>query len=122
MKKSSRIIALAATLASQALWVAGPALTLAAPTAPRPQPIEQRQLLLEYERQQELYALSLRFTQLAARQNVNLKDAKKLVRAAGNKRIDTYDENQKINLSVQKDEQAAIRDEAMGVINRLGVL
>ena len=214
MKKSVRIIALAATLASQALWVAGPGLTWAAPSV---QPIDQRvreserkqqmirtqtqrigedlgaiinefennglgegedvkvlraiksvlgklsdkemariiellgaargddaaksksrvaeafggqktvvvelrQLLLEYERQQELYALSLRFAQLAARQNGNLKDAKRLVRTSQGRNLDRFDENQKISLSVQKDEQTAIRDESLGVINKLGVL
>jgi hypothetical protein len=217
MKRSVRIIAIAATLASQALWVAGPGAIFAAPTPAKPQPINQRvreserrqqmirtqtqrigeelgaiiaefdnnglgqgedvkvlraiknvlgklsdkemariiellgaargddastsrskvaqafggqktvvvelrQLLLEYERQQELYALSMRFAQLANRQNGNLKDAKRLVRSSGNKRVDSFDENQKISLTVQKDEQLAIRDEAMGVINRLGVL
>jgi hypothetical protein len=84
--------------------------------------VELRQLLLEYQRQQELYELSLRFAQLAARQNGNLKEAKRLVRLSMGKNLDRFDEAQKISLSVQKDEQTAIRDEAMGVINKLGAL
>jgi len=52
MKKSARIIALAAAFASQALWVAGPAVTLAAPTPAKPQPIEQR--VRESERKQQM--------------------------------------------------------------------
>jgi hypothetical protein len=84
--------------------------------------VELRQLLLEYERQQELYELSLRFSQLANRQNGNLKEAKRLVRSAMSKTPDRFDENQKISLTVQKDEEAAIRDEAMGILNTLGAL
>jgi hypothetical protein len=84
--------------------------------------VQLRQLLLEYQRQQELYELSLRFAQLANRQNGNLKEAKRLVRSSQGKSLDRFDENQKISLSVQKDEQTAIRDEAMGVINRLAGL
>src|SRR6185503_18211853 len=42
--------------------------------------VQLRQLLLEYQRQQEMYELSLRFAQLANRQNQNLKEAKRLVR------------------------------------------
>src|SRR5258706_4685934 len=88
----------------------------------KPIVVELRQLLLEYERQQELYEFSLRFAQLANRQNGNLKEAKRLVRSAQGRGLDRFDENQKISLSVQKDEQTAIRDEAMGVINKLGNL
>jgi len=84
--------------------------------------VELRQLLLEYDRQQELYELSLRFAQLASRQNGNVKEAKRLVRLSQGRSLDRFDENQKISLSVQKDEQTAIRDEALGVINKLGAL
>jgi hypothetical protein len=84
--------------------------------------VELRQLLLEYERQQELYELSLRFAQLANRQNLNLKEAKRLVRQAANKTADRFDENQKISLTVQKDEETAIRDEALGILGKLGTL
>jgi PAX-interacting protein 1 len=84
--------------------------------------VELRQLLLEYERQQELYELSLRFAQLANRQNGNLKEAKRLVRSAMNKTADRFDDNQKISLTVQKDEETAIRDEAVGILNKLGAL
>ena len=84
--------------------------------------VELRQLLLEYDRQQQLYDLSLRFAQLAGRQNGNLKEAKRLVRSASGRSLDRFDEGQKISLSVQKDEQTAIRDEAVGVLNKLADL
>jgi hypothetical protein len=84
--------------------------------------VELRQLLLEYDRQQQLYELSLRFAQLAGRQNGNLKEAKRLVRSANGRSLDRFDEGQKISLSVQKDEQTAIRDESLAVINKLAAL
>ncbi|HSI36819.1 MAG TPA: hypothetical protein VK986_24750, partial [Tepidisphaeraceae bacterium] len=83
--------------------------------------VQLRQLLLEYERQQQLYELSLRFSQLANRQNQNLKDAKRLVRSlkSSSATLDRFDENQKVSLSVQKDEQAAILGETDPLVNRL---
>src|SRR3712207_8386261 len=59
-----------------------------------------------------------RFAQLAGRQNGNLKEAKRLVRSSAGRSLDRFDEGQKISLSVQKDEQTAIRDESLAVIDR----
>src|SRR5688572_19500039 len=84
--------------------------------------VQLRQLLLEYQRQQEMYELSLRFAQLANRQNMNLKEAKRLVRQSQGRSLDRFDENQKVNLGVQKDEQTAIRDEALPVVAKLAAL
>ena len=42
-----------------------------------------RQLLIEYQRQQELYQLAARFADLADRQHVNLKSAVNLVKSTG---------------------------------------
>ena len=43
-------------------------------------------------------------------------------RTSEGRALDRFDENQKISLSVQKDEQTAIRDEALGLLRKLETL
>lgn len=79
-----------------------------------------RTLLREYERQQELYALSLRFTELAQRQNINLKETKSLVRSTQNRQ--QLDDLQKSNKTLQVSEEESIRDETHGMLAKLTAL
>lgn len=82
--------------------------------------VKMKQLLLEYQRQQQLYELSLRFTELAQRQNANLKDARNLVRSPGALlAADRYSDLQKSSLKIQAGEQDAIRDETKLLTDKL---
>jgi predicted nucleic acid-binding Zn-ribbon protein len=81
-----------------------------------------QKLLAEYERQQELIALSLRLGQLAERQNANLKLAKAFYKAAPQLRPEQYNETQRTLLQVQTAEQNAIRDEVQSQLDALGTL
>ena len=79
-----------------------------------------KQLLREYQRQQELYTLSLRFTELAQRQNGNLKEAKALVRSVQNRQ--QLDDLQKSNKTLQVSEEESIRDETHVLLAKLASL
>jgi hypothetical protein len=70
-----------------------------------------RQLLIEYQRQQQLFELSSRFSQLAERQHVNLKTAVHLAQETTGKPADQFSLEQKDSLQVQQAEQTAIKDE-----------
>ena len=76
-----------------------------------------RQLLLEYQRQQQLYELSLRLTQLAQRQDTNLKSTVALTRL--NADLTRLTEEQHAGLKLQTVEQQAIRDEVNPVLRKL---
>src|SRR4029450_1960112 len=57
--------------------------------------VQLRQLLLEYQRQQQLHDLSLQLARLAERQNVNLGSTVDLAKLAGNRTATQYDDTQK---------------------------
>jgi len=78
--------------------------------------IQLQQLLLEYQRQQELTALSLRFAALAEDQNKNMKATRALARVA---KPGAFDESQNVLLTLQQSEQVAIRDQVAGQLKRL---
>ena len=85
--------------------------------------VQMRQLLAEYQKQQELIDLSLRFSQLADRQNANLKAAKRLFWhtrdvGGGAKLGDIH----KSLLQLQTSEQDALRDEGRLQLDRLAKL
>jgi hypothetical protein len=79
--------------------------------------VKMRQLLLEYKRQQEMYELSLRFTELAQRQNLNMKEAKNLVRSIQGRA--QLDEIQRSSKTLQSGEQESIRDETHNLLAKL---
>jgi len=81
--------------------------------------VKMRELLLTYQRQQELYDLSVRLVQLAERQNTNLKGLVSLVRSAGKKSAAQYDDVEKSALNLQGSEQEAIRDEVGLLLSKL---
>ncbi len=70
-----------------------------------------RQLLIEYQRQQELFELSTRFKELAERQHVNMKSAVSLARDAGTKPLEQWLVDQKSSLQVQLSEQSSLNTE-----------
>jgi len=84
--------------------------------------VQMRQLLLEYQRQQALYDLSLRLAALAERQNGNLKVAVELAKATNGKTGSAFDENQRASLQVQQAEQQALKEEVNPLLEKLQVI
>lgn len=80
--------------------------------------IQLQQMLLEFQRQQELTALSLRFARLAEDQHKNMKAARALAK------VDkaAYTEQQAAMLSLQQSEQAAIHDQVVAQLKKLADL
>ena len=78
-----------------------------------------RQLLLEYERQQAFYEISLRFKELSARQAANLRLSLGLNRIIAGNSLEKFDEAQKMNLLVQQKDQESVRDETGMILARL---
>ena len=78
-----------------------------------------RQLLLEYERQQALYEVSLRLKELSVRQAANLRLGLGLDRIVAGKSLESFDEPQKLNLLVQQKDEESIRDETAMILARL---
>ena len=78
-----------------------------------------RQLLLEYERQQALYEVSLRLKELSVRQAANLRLGLGLDRIVAGKSLESFEEPQKLNLLVQQKDQESIRDETAMILARL---
>jgi len=81
--------------------------------------VQLRQLLLEYQRQQALYELSLRLAALAERQNGNLKVTVDLAKITQGRTGSQFDDNQRTSLQVQQAEQQALRDEANPLLSKL---
>ena len=81
--------------------------------------IQMQQIVLEYQRQQELTDLSLRFARLANDQNRNMKAARELAKSTKGR---AYSDEQTSILRVQKAEQAAIRDQVAGLLTKLETL
>lgn len=78
-----------------------------------------RQILLEYQRQQELAGVAARLEELAARQQSALRETVGLATSAAGRKKEWLTENQRIALQLQVSEQQSIRDEALSVLQRL---
>ena len=79
-----------------------------------------KQLVLEYQRQQELYELSLRFKELARRQSENMWLGVSLAKSAENKTsYKSLDESQRISLQLQQSQQAPLREETILTVTKL---
>lgn len=78
-----------------------------------------RQILLEYQRQQELAGVAARLEELAARQQAALRETRSLAEAAAGRRREWLSENQRISLQLQVSEQHALKDEVAAVLQRL---
>jgi hypothetical protein len=81
--------------------------------------LQLRQLVLEYQRRQQLLELSLRFNSLAERQNENLRTVRRLVTLQANGRANPWDETHRIQLGLQQAEQSAIHDETAALLTKL---
>jgi len=81
--------------------------------------VKLRQILLEYQRQQELAGVAARLEELAARQHVAMRDTLNLAQAGASRKREWLSENQRISLQLQVSEQASLRDEVMAVMDRL---
>ena len=81
--------------------------------------VKLKQLMDEYKRQQALFDLSMRFAQLAERQNLNMKEAIWLESLVRGKTVDRYEEAQQIPWRQQVINQEAIRDEVKLALARL---
>src|SRR2546428_8792279 len=74
--------------------------------------VQLQQLVLEYQRQQALYEMSLRLKELANRQTANMWLGVSLAKSTdGKSGFHTFDENQKISLRYQQSEQNPLKDE-----------
>lgn len=82
--------------------------------------VKMRQVLLEYKRQQDLYEMSLRLTDLAQRQNVNLKEAKQMMRSLGGTiSPDALNDLQKSSVERQAGEESALASETKMLTDKL---
>lgn len=82
--------------------------------------VQLQQLVLEYQRQQALYEISLRLKELATRQTANMWQGVALAKATEHKgTVAAFDENQRISLRYQQSEQTPLRDEAAVILGRL---
>lgn len=78
-----------------------------------------RQILLEYQRQQELSVLAARLDELAGRVHTSMRETFSLANGASGRRRDWMTENQRISLQLQVSEQQSLRDELVSVVSRL---
>jgi hypothetical protein len=82
--------------------------------------VQLQQLVLEYQRQQALYEISLRLKELAARQSANMWLGVGLAKSTESKSgFTSFDENQKISLRYQQSEQTPLKDEVAVILKRL---
>lgn len=77
------------------------------------------QLMIEYRRQEAMYDLSVRFSELADRQNANLKETVAIAREAGGKPLADLKESVRLSLQIQAIEQESLHDEAILVLDEL---
>jgi hypothetical protein len=75
-----------------------------------------KQLLLEYERQQALYELSIRFREMAARQGKNMRAGVWMLRNGAPQQLN---EDQKVAVQVQELDQVHLKDETAILVGRL---
>ncbi len=78
-----------------------------------------RQILLEYQRQQELAGVAARLEELAGRQHIAMRETFQLAASAGGRKRDWLTENQRISLQLQVSEQQSLADEVGSVLERL---
>jgi hypothetical protein len=78
-----------------------------------------RQVLLEYQRQQELAGIAGRLEELALRQHTAMKDTLGLAGGAAGRKREWLSENHRITLQLQVSEQQSLRDEVASVLQRL---
>ena len=78
-----------------------------------------KQLLLEYQRQQALYEMSIMLRGLAARQSANMRVGVWLARQTDQRPVAKFGEDEKRYLSQQEIDQIAIRDEILLLLNKL---
>ena len=78
-----------------------------------------RQILLEYQRQQELAGVAARLEELAGRQHLAMRESFQLASAAAGRKRDWMSENQRISLQLQVSEQQSLGDEVGAVLQRL---
>ncbi len=82
--------------------------------------VQLQQLVLEYQRQQALYEISLRLKELATRQTANMWQGVALAKSTENKTsFGAFDENQRISLSYQQSEQNPLKDETAAILGKL---
>src|SRR5262245_60690388 len=82
--------------------------------------VQLQQLVLEYQREQALYELSLRLKELASRQTANMWLGVSLAKATeGKPGFSAFDENQKLSLRYQQSEQNPLKQEVMAILGRL---
>lgn len=82
--------------------------------------VQLQQLVLEYQRQQALYEISLRLKELATRQTANMWQGVALAKATEHKTsFGAFDENQRISLRYQQSEQNPLKDETAAILGRL---
>jgi hypothetical protein len=82
--------------------------------------VQLQQLVLEYQRQQALYEISLRLKELATRQSANMWLGVGLAKSTENRpSFNSFDENQKISLRYQQSEQNPLKDEVAAIIKKL---
>src|SRR3954471_5493775 len=81
-----------------------------------------RALLLEYQRQQALYELSLRLAALAERENANLKTVVDLAKMTGNATASRFDDTQRASLQIQAADQQGLKDEVNPLLTKLETL
>src|SRR4051812_21761063 len=78
-----------------------------------------KQLVLEYQRQQALYEISIRLKELSNRQSANMWLGVWLANTTEGKVQTAFDEGQKSNLKIQEIDQENIKDEANVVLKKL---
>jgi len=78
-----------------------------------------KQLLLEYQRQQALYEMSIMLRGLAARQSVNMRVGVWLARQTDQRPLARFGEDEKRYLQQQEIDQIAIKDELGLLLNKL---
>ncbi|MCC6231237.1 MAG: hypothetical protein IT580_01250 [Verrucomicrobiales bacterium] len=81
--------------------------------------VKLRQILMEYQRQQELSGIAARLEELAARQHVAMRDVRELAASVAGRKKEWLAENHRISLQLQVSEQQSLRDEVEAVIRRL---
>jgi hypothetical protein len=81
-----------------------------------------KQLLLEYQRQQALYEMSIMLRGLAARQSANMRVGVWLARQTESKQLQHFGEDEKRYLHQQEIDEIALRDEVALVLNKLDKL
>jgi len=82
--------------------------------------VQLQQLVLEYQRQQALYEISLRLKELAGRQTANMWLGVALSKSTeGKASFGAFDENQKISLRYQQSEQNPLKDEVAIILAKL---